>query len=405
MEDIFSSVWRIIHKNNFIFPEFEKNKNDILLDLSYIFDSFYSYINIKVNSDINYKNTLIWEDFYFDNSDVVSKNNNLEWKILDFINILQSSEDDCYKNLADDISSLERMINTLKIILDIESHVKHINIATYNDKTGVILSTTLLRPGDFLKSKLWNKVNSLILTSATLRIGDNFDYIKNILGLWEEFEYNVLDTDFNYEKQVLLFIPTDLWSIKNNSASLNIFLKQLFLKIKWRALTLFTSFYTIKEAYLSMNLDLKKENINLYAQWVAWWKHKLMTFFKENSKSSILFWTDTFWEWVDIPWEDLEYLIVYKLPFMVPTDPVFKARSAIFKNAFSDYSIPKSILKLRQWFWRLIRTKNDKWIVIFLDDRIHSTSWWKEFYKSFPDNIKIKRWNSLDFLEIIWKIN
>lgn len=403
IEDIFTSIWRIINKNNFIFPEFEKNKNDILLDLSYIYDSFYSYINIKVNSDINYKNTLISEDFYFDNSDVVAKNNNLELKFLNFINILQTSEDNCYKDLADDISSLEKCITLLKVILDMESHAKNINIATYNEHSWVILSTTLLRPWDFLKAKLWNKVDSLVLTSATLRVWNNFDYIKNILWLSDDFNFEILNTDFDYEKQVLLFIPTDLWSIKNNSATLNNFLKELFIKVKWRALTLFTSFYTIKEAYLSMNLELRKNNINLYAQWLAWWKHKLMTFFKENSKNSILFWTDTFREWVDIPWEDLEYLIIYKLPFMVPTDPVFKARSAIFKNSFSDYSIPKSILKLRQGFWRLIRTKDDKWIVIFLDDRIHSTSWWKEFYKSFPENIKIKKWNSVDFLDIIWK--
>lgn len=403
IEDVFSSIWRIINKNNFIFPEFEKNKNDILLDLSYIFDSFFSYINIKINSDINYKTTLIWEDYYFDNSDVISKKNSLELKILDFINKLESSEDDLYKKLTDDILFLEKIISTLKIILDIESSNKYINIVSYNDNKWVILSTTLLKPGEFLEEKLWKKVNSLILTSATLRIWDDFNYIANILSLKDDFSFNILETDFDYKKQAFIFIPTDLWNIKNNSVSLNNFLKELFLIIKWRALTLFTSFFSIKEAYLSMNIELRKNDTNIYAQWIAWWKHKLITFFKENSEKSVLFWTDTFWEWVDIPWKDLEYLIVYKLPFMVPTDPIFKARSVIFKNAFKDYSIPKSILKLRQWFWRLIRTKGDKWIVIFLDDRIHSTSWWKEFYKAFPNNITIKKWNSSDFLDIIKK--
>lgn len=404
IEDTFSSILRIINKNNFIYPEFDKIKWNILFDLSYIFDSFYSFINDKVNNDIKYKTILLENDFYDSNLDLNDKFKTIEEKIFEFINYLESSDDECYKELIDEISLLENYLSILKISLDKESKIKYINILSLSDNNWISISNTLLKPGEYLNNNLWSKVDSVILTSATLRIWDNFDYIKWILSLWDDFNFHILDTDFDYSKQSLLFIPNDLWTIKNTNPLINNFLKRLFLIIKWRALVLFTSFFSIQESYISMNLDMKKNNINLYAQWVSWWKNKLINFFKENSDNSILFWTDTFWEWVDIPGKSLEYLIIYKLPFMVPTDPIFKARSVIFKNSFRDYSIPKSILKLRQWFWRLIRTKEDRWIVIFLDDRILSTTWWVDFFKAFPENINIKKWNSNDFLEIIKNI-
>jgi ATP-dependent DNA helicase DinG len=166
-------------------------------------------------------------------------------------------------------------------------------------------------------------------------------------------------------------------------------------------LVLFTAFFMIKEVYKSLFFTLKEKNINIYAQWIAWWKHKLINMYKKNAWNSVLFWTDTFWEWIDISWDDLKYLIIHKIPFMVPSDPIFKARSKLFKNWFSDYSLPKAILKLKQWFWRLIRTKNDSWIIIFLDDRIYSTSWGKNLFSAFPENINYKKWNSKKLIELL----
>jgi Rad3-related DNA helicase len=157
----------------------------------------------------------------------------------------------------------------------------------------------------------------------------------------------------------------------------------------------------IKEVYSKLFLPLNKNNINIYAQWIAWWKHKLINMYKKNSWNSVLLWTDTFWEWIDLSWDDLKYLIIHKIPFMVPNDPIFKARSKLFNNWFLDYSLPKAILKLKQWFWRLIRTKNDSWIIIFLDDRIYSTSWWKALFSAFPNDINYKKWNSKKLINLL----
>ena len=111
--------------------------------------------------------------------------------------------------------------------------------------------------------------------------------------------------------------------------------------------------------------------------------------FKKNSKTSALFGTDSFWEGVDIPGKDLETLIVYKFPFAVPTDPVFKARSRLYRDSFAEYSLPAMILKLRQGLGRLIRTKNDRGIIVLLDARINS-NWGERVKTGFPEGIKIR---------------
>jgi ATP-dependent DNA helicase DinG len=179
------------------------------------------------------------------------------------------------------------------------------------------------------------------------------------------------------------------------------FLSKLYSVIRGKTLTLLTSFSMIKDIYTWVNINLKKQKINLYAQWIWWWKAKLLNSYLEDTKNSIILWTDSFWEWVDIPWEDLKYLIIHKFPFPVPSDPIFQARSSFFKDPFLEYSVPKAILKLKQWFWRLIRTKKDNWVVLLLDDRIISSLWWKQFFDAFPTNINIKQAESDKFLDIL----
>ena len=142
--------------------------------------------------------------------------------------------------------------------------------------------------------------------------------------------------------------------------------------------------------------------INLLAQSIWWSKTKILNQFLEKPNESIILWTDSFWEWVDISWWNLKFLVIYKLPFQVPTDPIFQARSKNFSDSFLEYSVPKAIIKLKQWFWRLIRSKTDKWIVILLDDRIN-TLWWNAFYSAFPEGINIKKSSSKSFLEILEK--
>ena len=398
LEDSFNFIESIFHKKEIKKLDLINTKDKLISNVSFIMDLFYSYINTNINSDQFFKTLLIREDFYEDNdfADILKK---VDTNFSSIIDILSSIEE---YDFIKEVSLLKDYLDTLNIILDKRLSDKYIQMASFNDKAWVILEYTLLNPGEYLNKNLWNKLSSVVLTSATLQIWDSFDYFSKLLFL-DDFDKKSFETEFDYKKQATLFIPNDLWSIKNNSAEIINFLYKFYSIVKWNTLTLLTSFNIIKKIYTSLNIDLKKQDITLLAQSMWWSKSKIQNTFIENSDTSILLGTDSFWEWVDFPWDKLKYLIIHKFPFQVPTDPIFMARSVFFNNSFADYSIPKSIIKLKQWFWRLIRSKDDKWIVILFDDRIYSSDWWKTFFNAFPKDINIKQAPAQSFLDILKK--
>ena len=375
--------------------EFLVKKDNIFSKLDLVEDFWNTYIAGKTLADQAYKTVLIWKDFYeeFDFADLLKKINlEIIW-ISDFLKTQENYD------FSREILYFENVLDVLNVIFKSDNSDSKIKILNFSENYWLYFEYTVLSPWDYLKNNFWDKISTCVLTSATLSINNSFDYLKNILNL-EWFDFLKFYSDFDYKSQSTLFIPTDLWNIKNSSQSISNFLKEFYEIVWWNTLTLFTSFASIKSIYVENSINLKKMWINLLAQSIWWSKTKILNQFLEKPNESIILWTDSFWEWVDITWWKLKYLIIYKLPFQVPTDPIFQARSKAFKDPFLEYSIPKAIIKLKQGFWRLIRSKNDKWIVILLDDRIN-TSWWNAFYNSFPEDINIKKWSSKQFLEII----
>jgi len=396
INDICDKIESIMIKNGINRIDFIKIKESLLSKLDLIFDYAFSYLNSKVTWDNYYKNCLLNNDF-FEESDF----DNLLIKIQsDFLLLIDSLSIISEYNFATETQILQDYFDILKSIIDNKIDNKYIKIIWFNQNIWITLEQTLLNPWEYLIGNLYNKVNSILLTSATLTIWDSFDYFKKSLSLGK-FMFMSFESDFDYKKQSTLFIPSDLWNIKNNSWNIVNFLSKFYRIVWWKTLTLLTSFSIIRKIYTSVNQDLKKNNINLYAQSIWWSKIKLLESFLSSPSNSILLWTDSFWEWVDIPWDNLKYLVIHKFPFWVPTDPIFQARSKFFNDPFLEYAIPKAIIKLKQWFWRLIRSHNDTWIVILLDDRIYNTKWWKEFTKAFPSEINIKHWKSEWFLNIL----
>jgi len=379
---------------------FELLKEEILFELWTIFDVFSMYLYKKVSSKFKYKLSLIKKDFFLEDLDKKDLFNSINIKIISLLDAFSILPDKVYLKIWKEITFFENMLDILSIVMNEEKSSKYIQIVWENNHRWTYLEYTHLNAWEYLQKYLWNNLNICILTSATLQIQNSFDYIKNILSL-QDFNLKALGSDFDYKKQSTLFVPNSIWSIKNNISEVTNFLYNLFNKVKWNSLVLFTSFDAIKQVYLSLNNSMKKSGINIIAQWIWWWKHKLLQSFTKNADSSILLWTDSFWEWIDIPWNKLKYLVIYKIPFNVPSDPIFIAKSKLFKDPFKEYSIPKSIIKLKQGFWRLIRSKNDKWVVIFLDDRIFSTTWWKAFYDAFPLDINIKIWNDKKIIDVL----
>lgn len=373
-------------------------KESLISKLELLDDYLFSYLKEKVLDNNKYKRILLQKDF-FENTEFSGLLKKIE---LDFIDIIDKLAVEERYDFTKEIGFIHGYLDSIKIMLDKNSDNKYIKIINYNDKVWVSFEYTLLNPWKYLRKNLWRKLKTCILTSATLQIWWKFDYYKALLFL-DNFNFYSFDSDFDYEKQAMLFIPTDIWNIKNNRELVINFLWKLYNVARWKILTLLTSYNIIKKIYTSLNSGLKKQWINLYAQWVAGSKIKLLSFFLKEPDNSILLWTDSFWEGVDIPWDDLKYLIIHKFPFSVPTDPIFMARSVFFKDPFLEYSIPKAIIKLKQWFWRLIRTKNDTGIVILLDSRIIRTKWWKEFFSAFPKEINIKKWTTNSFISILKK--
>lgn len=403
LEKSFSIVDNILKKHKHSINNLDIKKEKIFFNIQLIFDVFNSYLQENINLQSSYKSILIKKNFFetnVDNVDILNLFASIKSDFLFYIDLLKFSPDEVYLDLNKEILLLEKYLEILEIILDKWNDNKYIKIISNSKNKWLILEYTLLNIWVFLEEKLWNKLDSCILTSATLKIWDNFSYIKKMLSI-NKFNFTSLDTDFNYDKQALVFIPNNLWNIKNNLSLVIDFLWLFISIVRWNTLVLFTSFYVIKEAYTRLSTDLKKDNINLYAQSIWGWKNKLLEFYKNNYKNSILFWTDTFWEWIDISWDMLKYLIIHKIPFMVPSDPIFQARSLLFDNAFMEYSIPKAIIKLKQWVWRLIRTKNDTGVIIFLDNRIYSTDWGKILYNAFPKGINLKIGTSEDLINVL----
>lgn len=394
----FDIIEKILTKINAKKIEFLQFKENLISKLELLDDYWFNYLDLKVRDKQSYKLTLLKPDF-FDNADFSSLLKKVELDFMDIVDKLAIEEE---YDFTKEIGIIQGTLDIIKIMLDKNADKKYIRIVNYSDNFGISFEYTLLNPWEYLRDNLWNKLKTCILTSATLQIWGEFDYFKKLLFL-DDFNFYSFDSDFDYKRQATLFIPTDIWNIKNNTEEMVNFLWKFFKIVRWKVLTLLTSYAIIKKIYTSLNTDLKKEGIKLYAQWVAWSKIKLLSFFLDNPNNSILLWTNSFWEWIDIPWDDLKYLVIHKFPFAVPTDPIFQARSVFFKDPFLEYSVPKAIIKLKQWFWRLIRTKSDNWIVILLDDRIVSTAWWNKFFDAFPSEINIKKWKINNFLDILEK--
>lgn len=245
-----------------------------------------------------------------------------------------------------------------------------------------------------LKEKFFEVKKGVVLTSATLTVNHSFDYIMKEIGLEPALTLNmIIPSPFEYENQVQLLIPEDLPEI--NTVSLDEYVVAITEHIitiaeatKGRMLILFTAHDMLKKTY-----ELIKESgfLNDYvmiAQGITSGSRTRLTRNFQRYDKAILLGTSSFWEGVDIPGEDLSCLVIVRLPFSPPDEPLTEAKCQLITqqggNAFSDYSLPEAILRFKQGFGRLIRTETDRGIMIVFDKRIVTTKYGKAFLKSIP---------------------
>jgi ATP-dependent DNA helicase DinG len=250
---------------------------------------------------------------------------------------------------------------------------------------GVFLAATPIDVSGILREQLFDRFETVVLTSATLAVAGRFDFLKQRLGITSALE-RVLPTEFDYKKQALLYVPSKIPDVRDAgfSAKAAEEIAALLEITEGRAFCLFTSYSQMNEVYGRVR---QLVDFPLLLQGSAPRPALLEKF--RNTANAVLFATASFWQGVDVPGEQLSCVIVDKLPFAVPSDPVIAARVRALqeegRNAFAEYQVPEAVLALKQGFGRLIRSRSDRGILAILDSRIERMSYGKIFIASLPD--------------------
>ena len=242
-----------------------------------------------------------------------------------------------------------------------------------------------LEVGATLAEELYSRKECVILTSATLSTEGNFEYLVRRTGLPEERQELLVGSPFDYQKAALLLIPDDMPSPNADGylEAMSRVLVDLGKSLGGRTMALFTSYSALRGVANRVRAPLMAEGIQVLAQSVDGPPQQLIARFTENPRS-LLLGTSSFWEGVDLPSGVLKALVLTRLPFQVPTDPVVKARSEQYQDPFKDYSIPQAVLRFRQGIGRLIRNKEDKGAIVVLDRRITGRNYGQSFLQSIP---------------------
>ena len=240
---------------------------------------------------------------------------------------------------------------------------------------------------------IFEPMDSVVCTSATLKTGRDFSYWLRHNGLYFSDSDEVLQGEFfspfPYKENMIFLVPKDIPFPDEPDFQIYVenVLKNLILKAKGRTLVLFTSYESLRLSYNNIFSTMLANGIKLLRQGSDD-NARILKNFKDDV-SSVLFATDSFWQGVDVPGESLSQVIIVKLPFTVPNDPVFKARSEAIRkkggNSFMELSVPEAIIKFRQGVGRLIRKNTDKGTVVVLDRRIYEKQYGSLFLANVPE--------------------
>jgi len=255
-------------------------------------------------------------------------------------------------------------------------------------RTNIFLQATPIEVGQILRECLWSKLETSVLTSATLAVGGGFDYIRQRLGLDHAREL-IVASHFDYESQAILYVPPDLPDPRTPqfAAEAAGIVRRLLEITRGRAFVLFTSYAQMNEIFERLLGQLK---FSMLKQGDAP-KSALLEEFRVTP-NAVLFGTSSFWQGVDVQGQQLSCVIIDRLPFAVPSDPVVAARVKAIDagggNAFFEYQVPSAVITLKQGFGRLIRSLHDRGLLALLDNRILKKQYGRVFVESLPNYAK-----------------
>lgn len=281
-----------------------------------------------------------------------------------------------------------------------EEHVYWLELSK-GFRKNITINISPINLADYFRENIFNEKRQAILTSATLSINNSLQYFQSSIGA-ESVKTMLLDTPFNYENQMKLYISRNVPSPKSTRADkldetfsgndydkiLNETILKYIKKTEGGVLVLFTNFSSMNKSSLYLKEKLSDAGINIFTQGEKYSSHKLLKMFRED-ENSILLGVDTFWMGVDVPGVSLRCVIITKLPFDIPDNPIIEAKlEAIEKrggNPFYEFSLPSAILKFKQGIGRLIRNKTDEGIAVVLDSRILTSSYGVHFLSALPN--------------------
>jgi Rad3-related DNA helicase/DNA polymerase III epsilon subunit-like protein len=251
--------------------------------------------------------------------------------------------------------------------------------------TDLALHAAPLHVGDRLWDALFSRKDAVILTSATLTTEGSFRYVRERLGVREARELCV-GSPFDYRASTLVYVPLDVPEPGQpyHQHRLVDTLMELVPALGGRTLVLFTSHGQLRQTHEALRDSMEAHRIVLLGQNIDGSRARLLETFRAGPRA-LLLGTSSFWEGVDVVGEALSCLVIARLPFTVPTDPVFAARSEQFRDPFHEYAVPQAILRFRQGFGRLIRSRTDRGVVVILDRRVATKSYGRAFLRSLPD--------------------
>ncbi len=254
------------------------------------------------------------------------------------------------------------------------------------EREEVTLVSAPLHIGPLIERHIWHTKHSVVLTSATLTAAGEFDYLRERLNA-DEAETLVVGSPFDFKNSALLYLVDDIpepGEARAYQQALNKGLINLCRATQGRTLVLYTSYAQMRSTAQAILGPLSREGILVYEQGEGASRNALLETFR-NTEQAVLLGTRSFWEGVDVPGQALSVLVIVRLPFDVPSDPIVAARSETFEQPFNQYSLPEAILRFRQGFGRLIRTRSDRGVAVILDRRVLTKAYGKSFIESLPD--------------------
>jgi predicted DnaQ family exonuclease/DinG family helicase len=265
--------------------------------------------------------------------------------------------------------------------------------ASHNNPLSCILVAAPLNVAERLYEDLFSQMRTVILTSATLAIGSKFDHMINRIGLSRierpRLKVFEIGSPFNYQDQALVCVPSSFPSPKADifQAAISELILGLVVATRRSTLVLFTSYSMLDRTFTDLEIPLSHLGIPVMAQGISGPRSLLLDRFR-STPGSVLLGTDSFWEGVDVPGEALEMVVMVKLPFAVPSEPIIQAQveqmEEAGRNSFMEFLVPEAVIKFRQGFGRLIRSGEDYGAVVVLDHRVISTRYGQLFLDSLP---------------------